>query len=99
MKTVAVYHLPTTGGSKQPYPGTADATISGAFLPMDARRHIMEGGDLVDPHELYMDATADLRVGDKLVIDSNDYFVKRVFNAYFGGLRHLRLSISRQSHA
>ncbi len=38
---------------------------------------------------------ADIRVGDKLVIDATTYFVKKVFNAsYFGGLRHKRVSIS-----
>ncbi len=94
-KAVAVYHLPSTSGQKQPYPGTADATITAAFLPLDRKEHALEGGDYVDPFELYADPAADIRVGDKLVIDATTYFVKKVFNAsYFGGLRHKRVSIS-----
>ena len=96
VKSVAVYHLPTSAGSKQPYPGTADVTISAAFLPLDRQAHALEGGDLVEPHELYADATADVRVGDKLVIDSTTYFVKSVFDGWFGGLQHKRCSISKQ---
>src|SRR4051794_35333287 len=99
LKAVSVYHLPTTGGSKQPYPGTADATLTGAFLPMDRKDHALEGGDFVDPHEIYFDPAADVRVGDKLVMDSVDYFVKKVFVAQFGGLAHKRASVSRQTHA
>lgn len=98
-KTVALYHLPTTGGSTQSYPGSADVTTTGAFLPLDRKEHALEGGDYVDPFELYLDATVDVRVGDKCVIDGVNYFVKKVFSAPFGGLRHLRVSISRDSHA
>lgn len=99
-KTVALYHLPTTAGSTQSYPTvSADVTTTGAFLPMDAKTHALEGGDFVDPHEVYLDATIDVRVGDKCVIDSVNYFVKKVMNAYPGGLAHKRAAISRDSHA
>lgn len=99
VKTVAIYHLPITGGSTQAYPGTADATVSGAFLPMDRRDHAYEGLGYVDAHELYCDPTVDVRVGDKVIIDSINYYVKKVFTANIGGLAHLRASLSRQSHA
>jgi hypothetical protein len=95
-KTVALYHLPTTAGQKQPYPASADVTTTGAFLPMDRREYALEGGDLVDPFELYLDVSVDVRVNDKMVIDSATYFVKKVFNAPFGGLPHKRVSISTQ---
>lgn len=95
-KSVAVYHLPTTAGAVQSYPASADATYTARMLPMDRRDHALEGIDLVDPWELYFtDPSADVRVGDKLVIDSTIYSVKKVFNAsYFGGLRHKRVSVS-----
>jgi hypothetical protein len=38
-------------------------------------------------------------VGDKLVIDSVNFYAKKVFDAPFGGLAHQRVSISRDSHA
>ena len=96
-KSVAVYHLPTTAGQKQPYPASADATITARMLPMDRRDHAFEGIDLVDPWELYCDPAADIRVGDKVVISSTTYFVRKVFDAsYFGGHPHKRVSISRE---
>src|SRR3990167_4339909 len=87
-KTISVYHLPTTAGSKQPYPGTADATIIGAFLPLDRYQHALEGDNFTDPFEIYVSVDADVRVGDKLIISSINYYVKKIFNADFGGLRH-----------
>lgn len=96
-KTVALYHLPTTAGATQPYPGSADVTTTGAFLPLNSKQHVIEGEDLVDPHELYLDATIDVRVGDKAVIDSVTYYVKKVFVGYAGGLAHKRVSLSTES--
>jgi hypothetical protein len=105
--TVALYHLPATGGSKQPYPGTADVTTSGAFLPLDRYTQALEGGNLMEPFELYLDPSADVRVGDKCVITqfsnasgaaaASDYFVKKIFPATFGGLAHQRISLARQA--
>lgn len=97
LKTVALYHLPTTGGSTQSYPGSADVTTSGAFLPLDRKEHVLEGGDPVDGFELYMDPTVDVRVTDKAVIAGVNYYVKKVFVANFGGLPHKRVSLSTQS--
>lgn len=95
LKSVAVYHLPTASGV-QSYPSTADATIDGAFLPLDRYQHALEGGDLVAPFELYVGGTDDVRVSDKLVIESITYYVKKIFPANFGGLAHQRCSISTQ---
>lgn len=95
--SVSVYHLPTTGGSIQSYPGTADATIQAAFLPLDRREHAYEGLAFQDPYELYAEHSADLRVGDKLVISGTTYFIKKIFNAPFGGLPHKRCTISTQA--
>ena len=65
---------------------------------MDRKEHALEGGEYQDPFELYTHTDADIRVGDKLVIDSTNYYVKKVFNAnYFGGHRHKRCSISTQA--
>lgn len=94
VKDVALYHLPTTGGAKQPYPASADVNTSGALIPMDRHSHALEGGDLMDPFELYLDAAVDVRVGDKAVIGGTTYFVKRVFNGYAGPLAHKRCSLS-----
>jgi hypothetical protein len=95
MKSASVYHLPSSG--TKAYPGSASATIDGAFLPMDAHRHALEGGGYVDPHEFYVDAGADLRVTDKVVIDTVSYVVQFVFEAQFGGLAHKRASLSKQA--
>lgn len=96
-KTVAIYHLATTGGSSQAY--SAGDTVTGAFLPMSDRGHAMLGGDYEDPHEVYFDPATDVRVGDKLVIDAVNYYVRKVMNAYPGGLGHKRASVSRSAHA
>lgn len=95
-KKVALYHLPTTGGSTQSYPSTADLTVDGSFLPLDRKEHMFEGGSFADQWELYLDPTVDVRVGDKAVIDSVNYYVKKVFKAQFGGLAHQRVSLSTQ---
>lgn len=92
-KSVAVYHLPTASGV-QSYPATPDATIDGGLLPMDTRQHALEGSDLVNPHEIYVAGGQDVRVSDKLVIEGTSYYIKRIFQANFGGHPHLRLSVS-----
>ena len=94
VKSVALYHLPTTAGAKQPYPATASVTTTGALLPMDRHAHALEGGDYLDPFELYLDTSVDVRVGDKAVIETVTYYVKRIFNGYGGSLAHKRCSIS-----
>lgn len=93
-KSVAVYHMPNA--APQAYPDDPDETILGALLPMDRKEHALEGGIYVNPFELYVDSSADVRVTDKLEIDGTTYFVKQIFAADFGGLAHKRLSISTQ---
>lgn len=97
---VAVYHLPTTAGQKQPYPSTPDATILGALLPLDRKEHALEGGDYTVAYELYVEATDDVRVSDKLIMDvqgtSTEFYVKSIFAAPFGGIAHKRCSISTE---
>jgi hypothetical protein len=63
---------------------------------MDRRDHALEGGAYRSPWELYVDADADVRETDKLVIDSASYYVKQIFSAQFGGLTHKRCSISQE---
>jgi hypothetical protein len=97
---VALYHLPTTAGSTQSYPTVSpDVTTTGAYLPLDRKEHLWEGGDPADAFELYLDPTVDVRVGDKAVIDSTNYYVKFIFPAPFGGLRHKRISLSKTASA
>lgn len=93
-KSVAVYHFNDT--TKQ-YPGTADATITAALLPLDRRENALEGGVYVNPHELYTEGTADVRVSDMLVIDGLTFYVKRVFTGNFGGLPHKRCTVSTET--
>lgn len=96
--SVDLYHVPTTSTSGlKSYPASADVTITACFLPMDVKQHVLEGGDYVDPHELYCEGTANILVGDKAVIDSVTYYVKKVFSANFGGIPHKRASISTQT--
>jgi hypothetical protein len=98
-KLVTLFHLDGASG-KESYSVSADVTTSGAFLPMDTKTHVLEGGDYVDPFELYLDPSVDVRVGDKCVIDGVEYRIKRVWDAsYFGHLRHQRVSLSRATHA
>lgn len=99
LKTVKLYHLPTTGGASQAYPSTPDQTVSGAVLPLDRKEHLWEGGEPSDGWELYLEPQVDVRVGDKIVIEGTNYFAKKVFVARFGGLPHLRVSISTAPHA
>jgi hypothetical protein len=96
-KSIRIYHLPTTGGETQPY--TPDVTTSGAVLPLDRRDAALVGVDLVDPWEIYLDPTVDVRENDKLIIDgdSNNYYVVHIFKANFGGLAHQRVTISRKA--
>ncbi len=94
-KSVAVYHLPSSGDKV--YPGTADATVDGAFLPLDRRNAALEGVAFGNQFELYVAPTVDIRPSDKLVIDGTTYYVKQVFSAQFGGLTHKRASISTQA--
>ncbi|MGE0536642.1 MAG: hypothetical protein AB7O68_16850 [Pirellulales bacterium] len=92
---MAVYHLPSSGDKT--YPGSASATIEGAFLPLDRKNAAYEGVVFGNQYELYVAPTADIRPTDKLVIDGSTYFVKQVFIAPFGGLAHKRASISLEA--
>lgn len=94
--SAAIYHLPTTGGMKQPYPGTADLTVTGALLPMDRQAAVLESGSFVESYELYLDPTVDIRVADQVIINTVTYYVKHLFKANFGDLAHIRASISTQ---
>jgi len=91
---VSIYHLPATGTTE--YPATANTTTQGALLPLDRYAHTLEGGQYQDPHELYVGDTVDIRVNDKVVIASRIFFVKHVFSAPFGRLRHKRATVSTE---
>lgn len=92
---MAIYHLANTGDKT--YPATPDATVQGAFLPLDRRNAALEGVTFGNQYELYVDPTTDIRSSDKLVIDGTTYYVKQVFVAPFGGLKHKRASISNEA--
>lgn len=98
-RSVKIFHLPTTGGQKQPYPSTPSVTVQAlAFEPMSAYQHALEGGNLMNPYELYVEQSVDIRIGDKVNLsgDSTDYFVKRITPYPFGNLSHTRASCSTQ---
>ncbi len=76
LKTASVYHLPSSGAKT--YPASASATITGAFIPMAAQQHVLEGGVYVNPHIFRVDVNADIRETDKVVIDGVTYYVKLV---------------------
>jgi len=97
-KSIAIYHAPTASG-KAAYPASADVTVEGSFLPMDRYQHALEGIDMVDPFEVYVPSGTDLRVTDKLVIDSVTYYVRKVFpgDDYTGGLKHKRAAVSKSA--
>lgn len=93
-KAVSIYHLPATGTTE--YPSSANVTTTGGFLPLDRYAHTLEGGSYQNPHELYVEDGVDVRVNDKVVIDGTTYFVKHVFSASFGRLRHKRATVSTE---
>jgi len=95
LKTVAIYRLPSSGNKV--YPATPSFTVTAAFLPLDRKNHALEGGVYNDPHELYLDPTANIEVTDKVVINTVDYYVKHKFSATFGGLPHIRVTISKDA--
>jgi hypothetical protein len=95
LKTVAIYRLPSSGNKV--YPGSATSTVTAAFLPLDRKNHALEGGVYNNPHELYLDPAADIEVSDKVVVNSVIYFVKHKFSATFGGLPHIRVTISQDA--
>lgn len=67
------------------------------LLPMNNQAHVLAGGDLVEAFELYFDPGVDVRVTDKVVIDDQIYFIKKIFDAsYFGGHPHKRATVSKQ---
>lgn len=88
IKTIAVYHIGTSSG-KTSY--TLDSTITeGAFMAMTDHKHALLGGEFSNPHQLYVDADADVRVSDKVIVDSVNYYIKKIFNGPWGQLRHKR---------
>jgi hypothetical protein len=100
-KAASFYHLGSTVGQTQPYSSTADVVTTAAMLPMDRKVLALEGIRYLDPWELYVDPTADIRVGDKVTIagDSANYYVQQIFKANFGGLPHQRAVISKSASA
>jgi len=76
LKSVGIYRLPSSGS--QSYPGSASSTVQGAFMPMNARTHALEGGIYQNPHELYVATSVDIKPSDKVVIDTVTYYVKQI---------------------
>ena len=91
--SASVYHMSGDSGTEA-YPVSADATVVGALVPMDRQAQVMEGGVFVVQHEFYCDSSSGILVNDKLVISGTTYYVKNVFTANFGTLKHLRCSLS-----
>lgn len=98
MRTVAIYHTPTTTGAVS-YPGTADATVTGGIVPLSSQRRAVMGIDNVGTFELFVDDDVDIREGDKIVVDPSgdnvEYRVNNVDVYDFGGLPHRDCVITR----
>ena len=89
---IEVSHL-TIGSTPQTY--TRDKTMKeGGVTQMSSKDHALLGSVYVNPHNLYMQPDSDIRVGDKVVINSNNFFVQHVANFNYGGMAHLRCTIS-----
>ena len=93
-KAVTIFHLPSSGTKE--YPASADVTTTAGFLPLDRKEQVLEGGSYRIEAELYLDDTVDIRVSDKVVIDSTVYYVKYIFTASFSTLHHKRCSLSTE---
>jgi hypothetical protein len=91
---IAIYHLPTTAGQKQPYPGTPDATVLAQFMPLDEKRIIMQGGEVLTDYEAYFDTSVDIRMGDQCVANGLTYHVRKVAPFTLGRLAYKRASLS-----
>lgn len=64
---------------------------------MNRYDHALEGGDIVEQWELYCDASLGVLEGDKIVIDSEEYYAKKIFRQRAGRNRHLRITLSKQT--
>lgn len=95
-KPVKVYHLQVIDSVKR-YPDAPDKTISAALLPIDSKEQAIRGSlyGMVD-FDVYTEPGDDVRTGDKFVIEGETYYVRHVFKANFGGLKHNRCSISTE---
>ena len=97
LQAVSVYRSPT--GSTPPllYPSSATYTVTGAFMPIDRKNSALEGLVLVEPHELYVEATIDIQASDKIVVGGKTFYVKKVFDASSLLLGYKRCSCSREA--
>lgn len=95
-KTVEIFHLDPSS-TPEAYSLTADVTVIGGLFPMPAQAHALEGADLIDPHELYLDTGTDVRVADRLLIDSKEFFVKRISKQESGRSRYIRCSLTAET--
>jgi len=97
-KEVEVFHLDTST-SPELYALDPDEVIVGGFVAMDRTQHALEGGQLEDPHELYVSFDTDIREADQLLIEGRTFKVRKVYAAQSGRLRHKRCSISAEPSA
>lgn len=99
LRRVKIYRLPSSGNKV--YPGSPTSTVSAAVLPLDRKNQALLGNVFRDPWEVYFDPDVDVKVSDKLVIQDETgaegtYFVQQRFVARFGGLPHVRCTVSRE---
>lgn len=90
-KTVSVYRFALVS-DKEAY--SLNGTVSGHLQPMDAQTAIMQGDTPGQAFRLFTDQGVDMKVSDKVVIDSVSYVVsgKEEFN--YGSFPHTSWKIT-----
>lgn len=90
-KTVSVYRFALVS-DKESY--SLNGTVTGHLQPMDTQTAILQGETPGQAFTLYTDQGVDMRVSDKITIDSVNYIVsgKEEFN--FGSFPHTAWKIT-----
>lgn len=94
---VQLFHWNSSSGG---YPGAADVTTMGGFFQLDRNSFALEGGGIgagiVSMYDIQLDFGVDVRLNDKVLIDSDTtiYKVMRVFSSGAGRNRQKRATIA-----
>jgi len=92
--TVTVSRLVTTG-NKQSF--STVATIKAHKQPLNAEYKELFEGDWTKSYMLYTDVDENIKMGDKLTIESETYYVKAFKKWDVGNLTHLELIIEEKN--
>lgn len=93
-QTATIFHLGVANGA-QDYSASADETIQCGFFPLSAHRRLTLGGDETYTNHMYVDDNADVREGDKVIINSVQFRAEHVDLHDYGGHPHKDVILAR----